>query len=314
MHTVAMSSTLDSIIDRIFDSYAAIGGINHLHGPNLPSMESIIRIIYDFESVMFPGFKTDESIDEQNLRCTLGENVHRIVRSLSAEVCKSLAFGARGGSGNSDGSCLDPAELEGSRRDADAITIALLEKIPAIRKRLRMDVEAAFVGDPAAKSREEVILAYPGVEAVLIHRIAHELWQMDVPLIPRMMSEYIHGKTGIDIHPGAAIGDYFFIDHATGVVIGETTIIGNWVKVYQGVTIGALSVKKEEANVKRHPTIEDEVTIYAGATILGGKTVIGRGSTIGGNVWITGPVPPGSKIYNKPVDYIHRQPPASNLA
>ena len=301
-----MSETIAAIINRIFDSYASIGGINHLHGPNLPSMESIIRIIYDIESVMFPGFKTEENLDEQNLRCTLGENVHRIVRNLSVEICKSLAFGFRAEGSSSDESCSDTGEPEESRRRAEEITLQLLDSIPAIRARLRMDVEAAFSGDPAAKSREEVILAYPGVEAVLIHRIAHELWEMKVPLIPRMMSEYIHGKTGIDIHPGAKIGDYFFIDHATGVVIGETTVIGDWVKIYQGVTIGALSVKKEEAHLKRHPTIEDNVTIYAGATILGGGTVIGRGSTIGGNVWITSSIPPGSKIYNKPLDYVRR--------
>ena len=302
-----MERTLETVIDRIFTSYAAVGGINHLHGPNLPSMESIIRIISDLESILFPGFKTEEHIDEQSLRCTLGENVHRIMRNLSAEICKSLAFGARAEGESSDGACSDPAEGEEARHDAEEITLTLLERIPEIRRRLRMDVEAAFAGDPAAKSREEVILAYPGVEAVLIHRVAHELWNLGVPLIPRMMSEYVHGKTGIDIHPGATIGDYFFIDHATGVVIGETTIIGNWVKVYQGVTIGALSVKKSEANVKRHPTIEDEVTIYAGATILGGNTVIGKGSTIGGNVWITSSVPPGSTIYNRPVDYITRR-------
>lgn len=302
-----MASNLENVIDRILASYSSIGGINHLHGPNLPSMESIIRIIYDFESILFPGFKTEESLDEQNLRCVLGENVYRIMRSLSSEICKSLAFAARSVGSEVDGACREPEDVEGSRRSAEEMTVALLEKIPDIRRRLRMDVEAAFTGDPAAKSREEVILAYPGVEAVLIHRVAHELWQMNVPLIPRMMSEYIHGKTGIDIHPGATIGDYFFIDHATGVVVGETTVIGNRVKVYQGVTIGALSVNKDEANRKRHPTIEDDVTIYAGATILGGNTTIGRGSVIGGNVWITSSVPPGSKIYNKPVNYVRRQ-------
>ena len=159
---------------------------------------------------------------------------------------------------------------------------------------------AADRGDPAARSQEEVILSYPGVQAIMVHRIAHELWVRDIAMIPRMMSEYVHGITGIDIHPGAQIGDSFFIDHGTGVVIGETTVIGDNVKLYQGVTLGALSVQKELANSKRHPTIEDEVTIYAGATILGGRTVIGRGSIIGGNVWLTDSVPPNSRIYHNP--------------
>jgi len=182
--------------------------------------------------------------------------------------------------------------------------LELLGQLPELRRKIHLDVEAAFEGDPAAKSHEEVILAYPGLEAISIHRFAHELWIRNIPLLPRMMSEYIHGKTGIDIHPGATIGESFFIDHGTGVVIGETTVIGKNVKIYQGVTLGALSVRKELSHKKRHPTIEDEVTIYAGATILGGETVIGRGSVIGGNVWITESVPPYSRVYNKPLEYV----------
>jgi serine O-acetyltransferase len=177
---------------------------------------------------------------------------------------------------------------------------ALLDDVPGIRRKVGRDVDAACRGDPAARSSEEVILSYPGVEAIMVHRIAHDLWTREVAMIPRMMSEYIHGKTGIDIHPGASIGDSFFIDHGTGVVIGETSTIGDNVKLYQGVTLGALSVRKELANRKRHPTLEDDVTVYAGATILGGDTVIGRGSTIGGNVWLTTSVPPGSHIYHTP--------------
>jgi serine O-acetyltransferase len=159
------------------------------------------------------------------------------------------------------------------------------------------DVAAAFRGDPAAKTVEEVILAYPGLEAIVGHRIAHFFWQAGVPLIPRMMSEHLHSKTGIDIHPGASIGKRFFIDHGTGVVVGETAIIGDDVKLYQGVTLGALSVRKGEGEQKRHPTIEDEVTIYSGATILGGRTVVGKGSIIGGNVWLTNSVPAYSRVY-----------------
>jgi serine O-acetyltransferase len=159
------------------------------------------------------------------------------------------------------------------------------------------DVAAAFRGDPAAKTVEEVILAYPGLEAVVVHRVASFFWKAGLPLVPRMMSELVHSKTGIDIHPGAAIGKRFFIDHGTGVVVGETAIIGDDVKLYQGVTLGALSVRKEEGQAKRHPTIEDEVTIYSGATILGGKTVVGKGSVIGGNVWLTSSVPAYSRVY-----------------
>jgi len=182
-----------------------------------------------------------------------------------------------------------------------------LDELPAIRRALSLDMQANFRGDPAAKSEDEVILSYPGFQAITVHRLAHYFWDAQVPLIPRMMSEMVHGNTGIDIHPGAKIGESFFIDHGTGVVIGETTVIGNNVKLYQGVTLGALSVKKEEGRRKRHPTIEDDVTIYSNATILGGETTIGRGSVIGGNVWITESVPPNTRVYNQAGDQASRQ-------
>jgi serine O-acetyltransferase len=181
---------------------------------------------------------------------------------------------------------------------AELVAESFFDALPGIRAVLAEDMKAAFRGDPAAKSFEEVIVSYPGFEAVTVHRLAHFFYRAEVPLIPRMMSELIHGRTGIDIHPGATISESFFIDHGTGVVIGETTVIGANVKLYQGVTLGALSVKKEEADTKRHPTLEDGVTIYANATILGGQTVIGRGSVIGGSVWITESVPAGSKVYS----------------
>jgi serine O-acetyltransferase len=176
-------------------------------------------------------------------------------------------------------------------------------ELPQIRRVLSMDVLAAFKGDPAAKSVEEVIVSYPGLEAIAVHRIAHFFWERQVPLIPRMMSEIIHGKTGIDIHPGATIAESFFLDHGTGVVIGETCVIGRNVKIYQGVTLGALSVKKNEADKKRHPTIGDDVTIYAGATILGGCTTIGHRCTIGGNVWLTESVPDDTLVFIKGVEH-----------
>jgi serine O-acetyltransferase len=292
-----MKPNLDRVVDGILASYRDIGGINHLEGPNLPSQQSVARIVEDLESLVFPGFHAEENLDLAGLRWTIGAKVASVFRALSLEVERSLRYTCR--------VVKDCARHEDCRGEAEELVHDLLERIPDIRRTVSRDVEAANRGDPAARSSEEVILAYPGVEAILVHRIAHELWVRDVAMIPRMMSEYLHGKTGIDIHPGAAIGDSFFIDHGTGVVIGETTVIGDNVKLYQGVTLGALSIQKELANRKRHPTLEDNVTVYAGATILGGDTVIGRGSTIGGNVWLTSSVPPGSRIYHTPTQVGH---------
>lgn len=279
----------------ILRSYGEIGGINHVRGPNLPSRLGVVEILRVFESLIFPGFQSEEKLDEDLIAYTIGARTRRLARDLTAEIARSLEYSARiRGLETENGDC-------GKR--AEEIALDTLTLIPRLRERAMGDVEAAMRGDPAAKSREEVILSYPGVEAVVCHRVAHELYVREVPLIPRMMSEHVHGKTGIDIHPGASIDDGFFIDHATGVVVGETSVIGRNVKLYQGVTIGALSVAKELADEKRHPTIEDDVTIYAGATILGGKTVIGRGSVIGGNVWITRSVPAFSVVYNRAADY-----------
>jgi serine O-acetyltransferase len=287
-----MKPSFDKIIEGILKSYEKWGGINHLDGPNLPSRQSVIAIIRDIQFVTFPGFQDDETIGCDDLRAIIGERTHRIAGNLTREAEKSIRFRDRVAGKTGGGSeCRDEAE--------EAVH-ALLEELPLIRARFALDVQAAYDGDPAAKSTEEVILSYPGLEAICVHRVAHFLWKRDIPLIPRIMSEYVHGKTGIDIHPGADIGDSFFIDHGTGVVIGETTVIGKNVKIYQGVTLGAGSVRKEFGNKKRHPTIEDDVTIYASATILGGETVIGRGSVIGGNVWITSSIPPYSRVLNPP--------------
>lgn len=306
-----MTNRLGPIIDGILDSYYEIGGINHITGPKLPSRTSMQQILQDLEAIIFPGYHEEEPARVEHLKYTVAERVSRVARNLTQEIQKCLCFQL--GLENDDACArkrLD-REVESCRDKAETVTTEFIELIPELRRRIRLDVEAAFRGDPAAQSKEEVILAYPGIEAVLVYRLAHELFSRNVPLLPRMMTEWAHGRTGIDIHPGATIGEYFFIDHATGVVIGETTVIGNRVKIYQGVTIGALSVKKEEANTKRHPTIEDGVTIYAGATILGGDTVIGRDSVIGGNVWITSSVSPGSRIFYKPDDFVvtHTQQP-----
>jgi len=200
--------------------------------------------------------------------------------------------------------------------DAEAVSLRFVERLPEIRDCLAADVEAAFQGDPAAKSFAEIVVSYPSIRALAIHRIAHVLYQEGVPLLPRIMSEYAHDRTGIDIHPGARLGRRFFIDHGTGVVIGETTRIGDNVRLYQGVTLGALSPRHVEAlrDAKRHPTIENDVTIYAGATILGGETVIGEGSVIGGNVWLTESVPPGSKVVAEPARHLVRRRPGRDVA
>lgn len=299
-----MTHRLVSIIDETMQSYQEIGGINHITGPRLPARQSVAQIIEALETLVFPGYHEAHSARPENLKFSVAERISSAALMLTDEIQKCLCF-QRGLDDHAECHCAgSERQLAECRVQAEQIAVELLARIPDIRRRTRMDVDAAFNGDPAANSREEVILAYPGIEAVLVYRLAHELLQLEVPLLPRMMSEHVHGTTGIDIHPAARIGDYFFIDHATGVVIGETTVIGTNVKIYQGVTLGALSVKKEEANIKRHPTIEDDVTIYSGATILGGNTVVGRGSVIGGNVWIVESVPPGSTIYNKPAELV----------
>jgi serine O-acetyltransferase len=283
---------MEEVVREIVDSYQQVGGINHLTGPNLPSQQHIVEILQILRTVLFPGYYEREPVDEAALLYLTGQRVSWLRKRLADEIRKSLCHECR-----MQGRC---DQLEGGAVKSRQIANDLLAELPGIRARLRLDVQAALDGDPAAKSEAEVILAYPGLAAISAHRIAHFLYRRAVPLLPRIMSEYIHHRTGIDIHPGATIGASFFIDHGTGVVIGETTVVGDSVKLYQGVTLGALSVKKTMAQEKRHPTIEDNVTIYSGATILGGNTVIGHDSIIGGNVWLTRSVPPFSRVYNPP--------------
>jgi serine O-acetyltransferase len=312
---------LDKSIDALLESYSKYGFVNPAGEANLPSRRSIEKILRELTELLFPGFGEMDALDHDKLALITTERVSRVARNLEQEVEKSVAFGLRNAvdtanSGNTGGSSESSAGVKaaanaagqnfkesiqktfhGCHAGAEILVGSFFRELPVIRAILGTDIRSAFKGDPAAKSLEEVILSYPGMEAILVHRLAHFFWLQEIPLIPRMMSEYVHSRTGIDIHPGAEIGESFFIDHGTGVVIGETTVIGKNVKLYQGVTLGALSVKKELAGKKRHPTIEDDVTIYSGATILGGDTIIGRGSVIGGNVWITKSVPPGSTIY-----------------
>lgn len=284
---------VDEVVRGILDSYHQLGGINHIGGPNLPSRQRIIDILQMLRSILYPGYYERDPVDETSLLYLTGERVARVRKHLTDEIAKSLCHDCR-----LQGRC---DQLPECTEKARTITDDLLRTLPEIRARLHLDVQAALEGDPAAKSEAEVILAYPGMAAITTHRIAHFLYQRQVPLLPRIMSEYIHHQTGIDVHPGATVGDWFFIDHGTGVVIGETTVIGEHVKIYQGVTLGALSVKKSLAQKKRHPTIEDNVTIYAGSTILGGDVVIGHDSVIGGNVWLIQSVPPFSRVYNSSV-------------
>lgn len=273
---------IDMLIDGILDSYDRYGLINRNDSENFPNRQNVISVLKDLQSLIFPGFTEAEYIDPINIRYLTGQKVNNVIVKLTQEIQKTLIYTIKTKKSGSQ-------NIENSHcyKLAEKVSLALIEELPEIRRKVQLDTKAAFNGDPAAQSNEEVILSYPGLEAIVVHRIAHFLFTNGVPIIPRIMSEYIHGKTGIDIHPGASIGESFFIDHGTGVVIGETCIIGNNVKIYQGVTLGALSVKKEFQNKKRHPTIQDNVTIYAGATILGGDTIIEEGCTIGGNTWVT---------------------------
>ena len=289
METTPDRPAIEAATNNLLDSYRSLGGINHKRGTNLPSRDAVIDIIKKLEALLFPGFFLDEKIDEYNIEYVTGNRVADVYEELVAEVSKNLLF--------DNGESGDKAPL---RERACELVETFMSSLPSIRTALSLDVEALCSGDPAARSNEEVILSYPGLRAIAVYRIAHCFWANGARLIARMMSEYIHSRTGIDIHPGANIGKRFYIDHGTGVVIGETTQIGDNVKIYQGVSLGALSVKKKLQDEKRHPTIEDNVTIYAGATILGGETVIGHDSVIGGNVWLVKSVEPYSVVENDP--------------
>lgn len=253
----------------------------------LPNREVIIQIIEDLRRVMFPGYFGEENISSSLPEYFIGDTLTNVYDKLELQI--KTAFSYKNAANYSE------EHIVQISRD---ICDHFFGRLPALQQLLLKDVEAGFEGDPAAKSREEVIASYPGLFAIYVYRIAHELYLKDVPFIPRIMTEYAHSHTGIDINSGAVIGEYFFIDHGTGVVIGETTEIGDNVKLYQGVTLGALSTKSGQllANVKRHPTIEDNVTIYSGTTVLGGSTVIGEGSVIGGNAFVTESVPPNTKV------------------
>ena len=283
---------LPLLVDKIMRNYETFGGMDHLGGKDLPSKKVVIEVLEDLLTMVFPGYLGKTGITKSNIKYFLGSTLTSVYTRLTREVEKSLKYICRKVKECPEDVC---------HRRAQVVVKELLEKIPEIRSLLSGDIEAAYNGDPAAVSTEEVILSYPCVLAITTYRIAHELYLRGVPLIPRIMSEHIHSQTGIDIHPGAKIGRNFFIDHGTGVVIGETAEIGDNVKIYQGVTLGALSFPKDEKGRlirgrKRHPTVGNNVVIYSGATLLGADAIVGDNVVIGGNVWITSRVASGTKI------------------
>ncbi len=283
-----ISPQIGAITQTILDDYAKKRAIDKLDVFNQPDTKVIHELIEELIRVAYPGFSKDKHYRVYDI----GNNMSMVIEDIAFRLNKQIAIALRYGQNP------DEEKLIATKEEAQKITLQFLQKIPEIREFLATDVDAVFDGDPAAESADEIIFAYPGLYAITIFRFAHVLYQLKVPVIPRIMTEIAHSKTGIDINPGATIGKYFMIDHGTGIVIGETTEIGEHVKVYQGVTLGALSTSggRKLFNKKRHPTIEDYVTIYSGASILGGDTVIGRGSVIGGNVFLTKSVAPDTKV------------------
>lgn len=287
MKTNSVPLTVTSLTERLMASYARVGGINHVDCKNLPSKHAIADITVDLLRLLFPGFFDEKLIHSSEIEAVTIGLLDSVLGRLEEEIRKSLEYAP-------------PPELA----DADLpemarkLTLKFLGSLPEVRELLQTDTEAAYNGDPAALSKEEVIVAYPFIEAIAVQRLAHQLYLDNVPLIPRIMTEWAHARTGMDLHPGARIGTHFFVDHCTGTVVGETAVIGNHVKMYQGVGLVARSLAAGQAlrGKKRHPTIGDQVTIYAGATIIGGDTVVGKGSTIGASVFLTSSVPPHSLV------------------
>jgi serine O-acetyltransferase len=276
-----------NLTERLMASYVRAGGINHVDGKNLPSKQAIAEITADLLRLLFPGFFDEEPIHSSEIEAVTTTLLDSVLGRLENEIGKSLEYAPPAGLGDAD-----LPEM------AHALTLKFLGSLPRVRELLQTDTEAAYDGDPAAFSKDEVIVAYPFIEAIAVQRLAHELYLDHIPLIPRIMTEWAHARTGMDLHPGARIGTHFFVDHCTGTVVGETAILGNHVKMYQGVGLVARSLAAGQAlrGQKRHPTIQDRVTIYAGATIIGGDTVIGEGSTIGASVSLMTSVPANSLV------------------
>jgi serine O-acetyltransferase len=285
---------LEQAIDEVVTSYAGPEYINNLESAALPNKRAVIEAFDHIKAAIYLGFFSTRSLNHDNLRYSLGEHLYPACEILSEQIARAVTYEE-----GAQRCCVERAPTF-----SEDVVLRLLRQLPEIRRLLNGDVLAAYEGDPAATSLEEIIFSYPAIEAITAYRVAHVLYTEHVPMIPRIIASYAHGRTGIDIHPGARIGERFFIDHGTGVVIGETTHIGDNVKIYQGVTLGALSTRRSDLEggklgPKRHPTLEDNVTIYSGATILGGDTIIGEHSTVGGNVWLVRSVPPHSKIFGR---------------
>lgn len=292
---------IENLVAEIAQTYKGDSGINFIDVSNLPVRDKILEILDLLTEILFPGYTGKKAVTKSNINFVVTDILNHIYTELSEQIERACKHQCR----------MENCETGDCRKMAEDAIEHLLTQIPKIRELLKGDVGAAFDGDPAAKSYEEIVISYPCIIAIATCRIAHELYLKQVPLIPRIMTEYAHAKTGIDIHPGATIGKNFFIDHGTGVVIGETTIIGDNVKLYQGTTLGALSFPKDErGNIikggKRHPTIEDNVTVYAEATILGDVT-IGKDAVIGGNVWIKESVPPGVTVTTPNPDLVYKK-------
>ncbi|MFP4347520.1 MAG: serine O-acetyltransferase EpsC [Desulfococcaceae bacterium] len=291
---------IPSIVEEIIQGCEQNTCPHHIAYEPIPSREAVIDIIYHLREVLFPGYFTREKLDPVNLKYSMGRSVSVLFDKLSVQIGHSIRH-----------DCFRYEQVCQDCEDrGNELTLELLQTIPAIQRVLAKDVAAFYDGDPAAKNFDEIIFSYPGIFAIAVYRVAHRLLELGVPFLPRIMTEYAHNITGIDIHPGAQIAERFVIDHGTGVVIGETTEIGKNVRIYQGVTLGALSLPRDAGEQlrghKRHPTIEDDVIIYSGATILGGDTVIGQRSVIGGNVWITKSIPPNTKVFMETPKLVYR--------
>lgn len=279
---------INKLIKKLMCDYECGRTIDEVKTFDHPDEEVVIEIIGSLRKILFPGYYRNKSYRVYTVRNNVSMLTEDVAFKLINQIRIVLRYDEK----------YENADESVITEKAEEITFEFLGKLPKIREYVETDVQAAFDGDPAAYNKDEIIYSYPGLYAIIVNRLAHELFLLGVPLIPRIMTEHAHSKTGIDIHPGASIGKYFFIDHGTGIVIGETTTIGDNVKVYQGVTLGALSTRGGQSlkNKKRHPTIEDNVTIYSGASILGGQTVVGRNAVIGGNAFITSSVPEGAKV------------------
>jgi len=308
------------MIDLLIASILGDSRTRHLSFEHLPERGSVIALVDELQTIAFPGFFGRRELDRKSLPGHVEECVGGLSDHLYHEVCAALCYwkalapvDGTGSGGGDGGSLSDDAQAECAAK-AREIADEFLKRLPEVRRLLSLDVQAAYDGDPAAEHTDETIFCYPGVFAIMVHRLAHELYEMEVPLLPRIMSEYAHSTTGIDIHPGAKIGESFFIDHGTGVVIGETTTIGKNCKIYQGVTLGAKSFPKDSRGrivrgAKRHPTLGDRVTVYASATVLGGDTVIGHDCVISGGVFLARSVPPGHVVRNVSPELVLRTNP-----